>query len=80
MRTRRFSATPGARQAYLDCELCGGDPDGINTFSMIQLASDAGNATGLVFLCSIFSISPARISAHGRSLNARPVSPPRWRM
>jgi hypothetical protein len=48
MRTRLFSATPGARQAYLDCELCGGDPDGINTFSMIQLASDAGNAAGLV--------------------------------
>jgi hypothetical protein len=48
MRTRCFSSTPGARQAYLDCELCGGDPDGINTFSMIQLASDAGNAAGLV--------------------------------
>ena len=38
-----------ARQAYLDGELCGVGPDGITSFSMIQLASDAGNATGLVF-------------------------------
>ena len=34
----------GARQAYLDGELCGVGPDGITSFSMIQLASDAGNA------------------------------------
>jgi len=39
----------GARQACLDGELCGVGPDGITSFSMIQLASDAGNATGLVF-------------------------------
>ncbi len=39
----------GARQAYLDGELCGVGPDGITSFSMIQLASDAGNAAGLVF-------------------------------
>jgi bifunctional non-homologous end joining protein LigD len=39
----------GARQAYLDGELCGVSPDGITSFSMIQLASDAGNAAGLVF-------------------------------
>jgi bifunctional non-homologous end joining protein LigD len=39
----------GARQAYLDGELCGVFPDGITSFSMIQLASDAGNAAGLVF-------------------------------
>jgi ATP-dependent DNA ligase len=38
-----------ARQAYLDGELCGVRPDGITSFSMIQLASDASNATGLVF-------------------------------
>ena len=38
-----------ARQAYLDGELCGVRPDGITSFSMIQLASDAGNAAGLVF-------------------------------
>src|SRR2546423_14707874 len=29
----------GARQAYLDGELCGVGPDGITSFSMIQLAS-----------------------------------------
>jgi bifunctional non-homologous end joining protein LigD len=39
----------GARQAYFDGELCGVGPDGITSFSMIQLASDAGNAAGLVF-------------------------------
>ena len=38
-----------ARQAYLDGELCGVRADGITSFSMIQLASDAGNAADLVF-------------------------------
>jgi DNA ligase D-like protein (predicted ligase) len=38
-----------ASQAYLDGELCGVRPDGITSFSMIQAASDAGNADGLVF-------------------------------
>jgi bifunctional non-homologous end joining protein LigD len=42
-------ATLGARQAYLDGELCGVFPDGITSFSMIQAASDAGNAAGLVY-------------------------------
>ncbi len=37
------------RLAYLDGELCGVRADGITSFSMIQLASDAGNAAGLVF-------------------------------
>jgi bifunctional non-homologous end joining protein LigD len=36
-----------ARQAYLDGELCGVFPDA--SFSMIQAASDAGNAAGLVY-------------------------------
>src|SRR5712675_1908446 len=39
----------GARQAYLDGELCGMFPDGLTSFSMIQAASDAGNAAGLVY-------------------------------
>src|SRR5712671_3607573 len=39
----------GARQAYLDGELCGVFPGGITSFGMIQAASDAGNAAGLVF-------------------------------
>src|SRR6267378_2992260 len=36
----------GARQAYLDGELCGVGPDGITSFSMIQAASETGNAAG----------------------------------
>jgi bifunctional non-homologous end joining protein LigD len=39
----------GARPAYLDGELCGVGPDGVTSFSMIQLASDSGNAAALVF-------------------------------
>ena len=38
----------GAREAYLDGELCGVGPDGITSFSIIQLGS-AGNAAALVF-------------------------------
>jgi DNA ligase D-like protein (predicted ligase) len=38
-----------AREAYLDGELCGVRPDGITSFSMIQAASDSGNAAGLLF-------------------------------
>jgi ATP-dependent DNA ligase len=38
-----------ARQAYLDGEFCGVYPDGITSFGMIQAASDAGNAAGLVY-------------------------------
>src|SRR5689334_17623377 len=42
-------ASLGARQAYLDGELCGTFPNGVTSFSMIQAASDAGNAAGLVY-------------------------------
>jgi ATP-dependent DNA ligase len=42
-------ATLPARQAYLDGELCDVGPDGTTSFSMIQLASDSGNAAALVF-------------------------------
>jgi bifunctional non-homologous end joining protein LigD len=45
----RAVAALGPRQAYLDGELCGLRPDGITSFSMIQMASDAGNDAGLVF-------------------------------
>jgi bifunctional non-homologous end joining protein LigD len=38
-----------ARHAYLDGELCGVGPDGITSFSIVQLASDSGNAAALVF-------------------------------
>jgi bifunctional non-homologous end joining protein LigD len=44
-----LSALP-AEQAYLDDgELCGLRPDGKTSFSMIQAASDSGNADALVF-------------------------------
>jgi ATP dependent DNA ligase domain/ATP dependent DNA ligase C terminal region len=43
-----LSALP-ARQAYLDGELCGVRPDGKTSFSLIQAASDSGNADALVF-------------------------------
>src|ERR1700736_6489293 len=42
-------ASLGADQAYLDGELCGVGPDGVTSFSMIQAASDSGNAAALVF-------------------------------
>ena len=42
-------ASLDARQAYFDGELCGVRPDGITSFSMIQAASDSGNAAALVF-------------------------------
>ena len=37
------------KQAYLDGELCGVRPDGKTSFSLIQAASDSGNAGALVF-------------------------------
>ena len=65
----------GARQTYLDGELCGVGPDGITSFSMIQLASDAGNAAGLVFFLFDLLTSTAKISWRGRSSIARRASP-----
>jgi ATP-dependent DNA ligase len=60
-------AALGARQAYLDGELCGLGPDGITSFSMNQLASDAGNAAGLVFF--IFDL----LHLDGDDVAARPL-------
>jgi len=57
----------GARRAYLDGELCGMFPDGITSFSMIQAASDAGNAAGLVFF--IFDL----LHLDGDDVGARPL-------
>ena len=56
-----------ARQAYLDGELCGVFPDGITSFSMIQAASDAGNAAGLVFF--VFDL----LHLDGDNVAARPL-------
>ena len=59
-----------ARQAYLDGELCGVRSDGITSFSMIQLASDAGNAAGLVlFLFDLLYLDGENLTA--RSLIER---------
>jgi DNA ligase D-like protein (predicted ligase) len=57
----------GARQAYLDGELCGVFPDGITSFGMIQAASDAGNVAGLVFF--IFDL----LHLDGEDVGARPL-------
>jgi ATP-dependent DNA ligase len=57
----------GAAQAYLDGELCGVGPDGITSFSMIQLASDSGNAAALAFF--LFDL----LHLDGEDLCARPL-------
>jgi DNA ligase D-like protein (predicted ligase) len=57
----------GVRQAYLDGELCGVGPDGITSFSMIQLASDSGNAAALVFF--LFDL----LHLDGEALCPRPL-------
>jgi ATP-dependent DNA ligase len=56
-----------ARQAYLDGEFCGVYPDGITSFSMIQAASDAGNAAGLVYF--IFDL----LHLDGEDVSALPL-------
>jgi len=60
-----FASFP-ARQAYLDGELCGVRPDGTTSFSLIQNASDTGNAEALVFFCSTSFTSTARPSPQDR--------------
>jgi ATP-dependent DNA ligase len=68
-----------AKRAYLDGELCGVRPDGTTFFNMIQLVSDSGNADALVFFCSIFCLSTAKISPQDRSPSERSGLPPCWR-
>src|SRR5271163_2167570 len=63
-----------ARQAYLDGELCGVRPDGITSFSMIQMASDAGNAAGLVFF--LFDL----LHLDGEDLTARALTERKTRL
>jgi bifunctional non-homologous end joining protein LigD len=62
-------ATIGARQAYLDGELCGVRADGITSFSMIQAASDSGNAAALVFF--LFDLIYLDLSSSDRQGNDR---------
>jgi DNA ligase D-like protein (predicted ligase) len=57
----------GAEQAYLDGELCGVRADGITSFSMIQAASDSGNAAALVFF--LFDL----LYLDGENLCAQPL-------
>ena len=61
----RSVAALDVRQAYLDGELCGVRAYGITSFSMIQMASDAGNAAGLVFF--LFDL----LYLDGKDLTAR---------
>jgi hypothetical protein len=56
-----------ARKAYLDGELCGVGPNGITSFSIVQLASDRGNAAALVFFLSDL------LTLDGKDLRPRPL-------
>ena len=56
-----------ARQAYLDGELCGVRPDGTTSFSLMQTASDTGNAEALVFF--LFDL----LHLNGDAVSARPL-------
>jgi ATP-dependent DNA ligase len=49
-----------AKRAYLDGELCGIRSDGKTSFSLIQTASDTGNAGASYSFCSTCSTSMAR--------------------
>src|SRR5262249_5150568 len=63
----KAGAELGARQAYLDGELCGVAPDGITSFNLVQLASDSGNAAALVFF--LFDL----LYLDGEDLRPRPL-------
>jgi len=63
----RAVAALGARQAYLDGELCGVGPDGVTMFNIVQLASERGNAAALVFF--LFDL----LYLDGEDLRSRPL-------
>jgi bifunctional non-homologous end joining protein LigD len=67
-------ASIGAGQAYLDGELCGVGPNGVTSFSMIQLASDSGNAAALVFF--LFDL----LHLDGEDLCPRPLTERKTRL
>ena len=56
-----------ARRAYLDGELCGIRSDGKTSFSLIQTASDSGNAAALVFF--LFDL----LYLDGETISAAPL-------
>jgi len=57
----RAVATLPVDQAYLDGELCGVRPDGTTSFSIIQAASNTGNAAALVSFFSTCFTSMAEL-------------------
>jgi DNA ligase D-like protein (predicted ligase) len=63
----KAAASLGARQAYLDGELCGVSPDGITKFNVVQLASDSGNSAALVFF--LFDL----LDLDGEDLRSQPL-------
>src|SRR5271169_734166 len=63
-----------ARQAYLDGELAGVRPDGTPSFSLIQTASDAGNAGALVFF--LFDL----LHLDGEAIGLKPLNEPKERL
>lgn len=64
------------QQAYLDGELCGVRPDGTTSFSMIQAASDSGNADALVFFLFDLLFLDGEDLTGLPLLNGRPASTP----
>ena len=60
------------RQAYLDGELCGVGPEGITSFSIVQLASDSSNAAALVLPTP--TLTGKQILASGTALASAEVS------
>src|SRR6202022_1922242 len=64
--TAALSALP-AKQAYLDGELCGITRDGKTSFSLMQTASDMGNADPLVFF--LFDL----LYLDGEAISAAPL-------
>jgi DNA ligase D-like protein (predicted ligase) len=60
--------------AYLDGELCGVRPDGTTSFSIIQAASDSGNADALVFF--LFDL----LFLDGEDLTGLPLSDRKTRL
>jgi ATP-dependent DNA ligase len=63
-----------AKEAYLDGELCGVRSDGTTSFSLIQNASDTGNAEALVFF--LFDL----LHLDGETITARPLKERRERL
>ena len=65
--THKYPSIAEAVASHLDGELCGVGPDGITSFSIVQLASDSGNAAALVFF--LFDL----LHLDGEDLRPRPL-------